>query len=155
MRLLRLILTCVLALVSGCKASNLPRFGSVWNPEREKRGIHLVPSEAILRNPGDATGEHWILKAQSEGVPRWGGKEVEVSNSKVARETDVFYGPRYNDPEYGGPLEAVLRIRFDYEKDAAGQSPWSVSLKDGVDPMGRNVTLDEAKRILGTWGLSY
>lgn len=154
MTLLRLILVLIVTLVSGCKASSPSRFGSSWNPEREKRGVRLVPDKAVLRNPGDSSGEHWILKGQPAGAPRWGGKEVEVIAGKAARETDVFYGPRYTDPA-DGPLESVLRIRFDYAKEAAGQPPWDVSLKDGVDPMGRSLSLDEAKRVLVTWGLSY
>jgi len=86
---------------------------------------------------------------------RWGGKAVEVSNGSPTVETDIFYGPIFNDPAEG-PLEAVLRIGYDHRREKqAGENPWTITVHDGKSFMSREVSLEEAKRILATWGLVY
>jgi hypothetical protein len=154
MKAFRTLTFLLVILLNACNASTPPRFGIAWNAQRQERGIRLVPPAAELRNPGDPAGEHWLLRGQSPNAPRWGGKEIEVIDGKIAREADVFYGPRYDDP-VDGSQESVLRVRFDYKKEAEGNSPWKITLKNGAAPAGRELSITEAKEILGTWGLQY
>jgi hypothetical protein len=139
----------------GCHKPNAGKYGAMWNEHRVARTIRSVPSDAVLRNPGDHTGEHWIQPVPlGSGISRWGGKAVEVSNGSPTVETDIFYGPKFNDPQIG-PMESVLRIGFDYRREKAGQTPWVITVHDGKSFMSRELSLEEAKKILTSWGLSY
>ena len=151
---LRICLFVALA-IAGCRVGSAqPTYGENWNSEREKRGIHKIPANAKRRETGTSNSETWFIPRSKDVYPLWEGKDIETLAGKIVMEEDIFYGPLYSDLA-DGQLHSRLLVAYDYRREAKGENPWLINIKDGENVTGKELSLEDAIGILKKWGLIY
>jgi hypothetical protein len=139
--------------LSGCSD---PQFGRSHNQDRIERNLPIIAENWI-------TGNVWATETMWK-QPEWNsnsgkaahtGKKVAYQDGKRTWEEDYYYsGRKFDgsiiDPDSGTAWEKIT-VHYDY---TAPKEPWRCHVLSDRHGGLTKITLQEAERILETWGLS-
>jgi hypothetical protein len=155
-----LLLVLLLSLVCyACRQQ--PLFGKDYNQKRVEVGIPIIPDtwNGEVSGPNEATWRNPDLDSlMSAKIPFHESKYVNYKSGVLTYEQDAYFG--YNDfMNDGSLLREQLHITYRYNNsktDILGvqELNWTAQYtsKDGIF---QDVSLNKAKEILKSWGLSY
>ena len=134
------------------------KYGREYNPERQKVGLPTIPADwEGMESCGYAT---WINPVTAEKVknhiPVHWFKEVNYAYGTLIVENDKYYGK--NDYMCDdGTCREQLTITYYFQADNNGiDGKWEAQLLSDETwnhSAEENISLDEAKKILETWGI--
>jgi hypothetical protein len=130
------------------------RFGTEQNDARRHLGLPLVdPHWIAVTVDGSVL---WSMPEEPGGAPpSHFSKLVTYDGPRLIEEVDFYSnGKRFEvrTPGCAPEVRTVnLVIHFNYERAAAGRSPWSCALCDSATD--KEISLDRAEQILASWGL--
>lgn len=157
MKYLALFLLCVMlpSIIGGCRrAPSLAKtYGIAHNPERQRRGIPLVPSAWSVKNE-TRNSVDFVCQVEDRTVPHRLMKRVFVDkHGSIASEEDHFFSGRsfFYTAESMTMMEQIsMTYRYTGEED---EPSWSIRLDLAPDEIMKRLSLEEADRQLGDWGL--
>ena len=143
----------LLIAITGCSDVGVKSYGVAYNSERAKLGLPPVPNGWKIYNYGqyfDCINEH-----ADRSKPHRSGKRVSLgTNGVIAYEQDSFYsGQKFLDPHQQFTREQYISILYDYSA-STNSSPWRILADLSPNRVQVSLTLQEADRILASWGLS-
>ena len=146
--------------LSACGESINSKYGTKYNPEREKLGIPIIPSNWVA-DPSYAGDWYNPDKnnKKSRRIPVHAAKLVDVQNGVLILEEDIYYGPNdYHDQD--GTGRETLYITYCYQADITCHDKvgWGIlyESQETFDSITYDkLTLDDAKNVLKGWGLPF
>ena len=155
-----IVILCLLAVVfSACGPDLNSRYGTNYNPERANLGIATIPKDwKFDSGNGDSWYNPELDEKLNNHIAFHASKTIAYLNGHLSSEQDIYYGSvDYNDE--AGLRREELSIEYCYQIDdqCVGKSNWSIvyDSQRSMDTRTFFISLDEAKTILKTWGLSY
>ena len=148
-----ILLIMLLCLLDGCYRNTgyISSYGTLYNAEREKRQIPIIPNSWTIQDIGDyfdcfdpnpnLTKPHRLSKRVCIG-----------KNGELLKEVDSFYsGKSFVFLQNNLPQQLV--ITYDYSKENRG-NPWSVIANLSPEHFSEEISIQEADRQLAMWGLT-
>jgi hypothetical protein len=152
--------------LSACTANpDTKKYGLDYNSDRQKLGLPIIPNNWTLDQTNEVRwyNPEWQEKRKKH-IPVHASKYLTIRASQLISEEDEYYGPGEWNCE-GGICPEELLIDYCYQPDSPctdksgqDQSGWSIlyQSQESMDKMTYNkVTVDGAKKILESWGLTY
>ncbi|HVX86307.1 MAG TPA: hypothetical protein VH253_16100 [Phycisphaerae bacterium] len=143
---------------SGCgrSLSRSPtiRFGPQQDDTRRRLGLPTVDSHWIATTFNNSV--LWSAPEEvRDGPPMHFSKIVTYDGTHLIEESDFYSnGKSFEVRTPGRPPErrtVDVVVQFNYERAAAGQSPWSCALCQSATD--EEISLPQAEKVLASWGL--
>ena len=151
---IQLVLFVILAIgVLGCSK---PQFGRSYNEDRIQRGLPIISENWVTGNIW-GTETMWNLDGwnSNSGKAVHSGKKVAYQDGKRTWEEDYYYSGRtfdgsIIDPDSGTAWESIT-VHYDY---TSPDDSWSCHVISDRHGGITTVTIQDAEKILTSWGLS-
>jgi len=154
-----IITCCVACLMFGLfnyLSTRNPKYGKDFNPEREKRGLPIIPENWELRDVfGNCItwGFPQFSPSEDPPYPRYSQKQIVIVDENTIEETDFYEGSRIVTTLVGDHLRDDLNIICTYHLDDVNDIKCEAYLSTGGYTIDKN--REEAIAVLKEWGLSY
>jgi len=152
---LLLVTVIVLAVGWGCTKHRkaIEQYGVAYNSERITNGIPIIPSSWSISYLGDCFD--CVNEKADRTKPHRLAKRVFLDKAGViTQEEDRYYsGKSFYDPSQQITLPEEIALYYDYAKEKTA-NPWRIYAHLGPDRRLDDVSLEEADRLLASWGLS-
>jgi hypothetical protein len=128
------------------------KYGILYNSERQKRGLPTIPPTWEIQNIGNYFD--CVNPQQREGSPERVAKRINVDQKgSISSETDTFASGKifYDGPDHLRLFQTVT-MEYNYQAEKTG-NPWAIYADLGPTQRMQKITLPEADRLLGSWGL--
>ena len=159
MKIISFFFVCLFAMMlSACSESIGSKYGPKYNSEREKLGIPIIPTNWTSHG-----GDQWYNPIQdgqlTRRIPVHQSKFIDVRNGVLLLEEDEYDGSEsYHDQD--GTYRESLFVTYCYQADIKchGKTGWGIlyqSQKTFDEQTYDTLNLDDAKKILKDWGISF
>jgi hypothetical protein len=140
-------------MLTGCShgVSYVSHYGIAYNTEREKRGIPTIPVSWKIDDIGSFF-DCYDSKPDLSKPYRLSKRVCINDNGIIDKEVDHFYSGKSFVFDQA-KLSQEVEITYDYSKEANG-NPWQALASLGPHQVSEQISIQEADRLLGAWGLT-
>jgi hypothetical protein len=138
----------------GCSAKQSPsaKYGFAYNSERTRRGIPVIKVGWVIQDMGSFID--CFDPKPNQTKPHRLSKRVFVdAKGIIIKEVDTFYSGQtfISKPPEQTKLPQEIVMEYQYGQT---QNPWKATANLGPDRFCESITIEEADRLLASWGLS-